>query len=212
MRPERTSPALPWHLRLAAWACLVFSGLVGLGASGDLARLFTLSAETTPPVPPAAQVDPVLFERMWTLQRQALESMQGTRALLMSALVAFSGLSLVGAARMLWPAGMSREAVRRLLANTLLVVGVLRTIDGAQQASITRKVGAALADFHPAASAAMDKEVVAFFQRYMPTVFLAFSIGWTVLMAGSFVVLSQYLGSQRVRQLFAAEQPADDES
>ncbi len=203
MSAEAPRP-LPFLLRAGAWVCLVVAGLVSLLATQELVLLFHMPTEPPPNV--GVQVDPAVFERMWRVQRQALESMQGSRALVMAALVFFSGMTLVGAARLLFPGGMPREPIRRLLATTALVSGLLRVVDGAQAAVVARRVGAAMAEgLNASHFPGADAATVELARRMGPAIVVGGSALHTALVAGVFVLFGQYLASQRVQKLFASE-------
>jgi hypothetical protein len=195
---------LPWLLRTSTWLCLVLAGLVSLMATQELVLLFNFPAEPPPNVGP--QLDPAVVERMWRVQRQSLEGMATVRGLVLAGLVLTTGMSLVGAARLLFPAGLPREPIRRLLAGTALLSGVLRVIDGAQAAVVARRVGVTLAEGLNAANVpGADAAAVELARKIGPLFVTGGSILLTAAVAGVFVVYGQYLASERVRKLFAEE-------
>jgi len=205
-------PGLPTHLRLFAVMCLLLSALVGLFATEEFVLLMRLPTET-PPNMAGVKIDPALLEQVWRTQRQALEGMRASRILAMCGLMTFAGLTLVGSARLLWPAGLSRDGIRRLLGTTAIITGFLRVVDGAQTAAIAHRVGAVLAaGFTPTAVPGVDAASVEVARKLWPPLFLGASILHTALVAGTFVLFGQYLKSERMTRFFAAEAPPDEDA
>lgn len=199
----RPLQGLPAHLRIFAVVCLLLSALVGLVATEEMVLLMRLPTEAPPSM---AGMSPALQERMWRAQRQGLESMQASRVIVMCGLMVFSGLTLVGTARLLWPAGLSRDGIRRLLGTTAIITGALRVVDGAQTAAIARRMGIVLNEGLAVTSLpGADPLSIELVRKVGPAVLMGTAIVQTAVVAGIFVLFGQYLKSERVAQLFAAE-------
>jgi hypothetical protein len=132
---------------------------------------------------------------------RALEPIRAARVLTLGALAIACSLSLVCAGRLLYPAGLPRERMRRLLADSTLAAALLRTIDGAQGTVVAKKVATAMAKELPpfAKAGATDS-----FQSLMPPLAAAVTIAVTCLVVISFTLLSQYFRSTRVKEALAA--------
>ncbi|HLL52233.1 MAG TPA: hypothetical protein VK447_01720, partial [Myxococcaceae bacterium] len=149
---------------------------------------------------------PEVAERLTRVQRQSLEGMAIARGMVLAGLVLTTGMTLVGAARLLFPAGLPREPIRRLLAGTALLSGVLRVIDGAQIAVVVRKGSLVLAESLNASHfPGLSAENLELVRKASPALAMGTAILFTAMVAGVFVLYGQYLGSERVRKLFAEE-------
>lgn len=213
MNPRQPRPAfMPRGLRFAAGLCLVLSCASGLWAAMEASQLASLpelkqdfreNSATR-----AKQPDAELNERFITAQFAVLEPVHESRSVLLGALAVTCAVSFVAAGRLLRPAGISRESMRKMLGATALVAAVLRTIDGAQNAVMTRHMVGPLAEVMRASVEKQGEEAVAFFQAHLlpalPTVALVWNVVQTALIAGCFALLSQYFRSQRVRDTVVA--------
>ena len=194
----------PGRLRLAALLSVVLSGLCGLFAAWDGFSLLRLQdfkqAQPLFKVSP----DPVLAERLWASRLQALEHMREPRLVVLFALALACSFTFVASTRLLRPAGLPREGVRRVLVWGLVAAAALRTINGAQDtvldqgaADIMRQ-SLALPEGLSAANAEEVRRLLG------PTIFVL-TILRTVLVAGPFLLLSQYFRSPRVKEWVARE-------
>jgi len=193
------SGALPGRVRLAVLLSVFLSGLCGLFSAWDGFALWRIAelkqAQPSFPLHP----DPVLAEQLRASQVLALEQMREPRMVVLFALALACSLSFVASTRLLRPAGLQREAVRKILVWALVVAAVLRTIDGAQATVVVRSTaevlrrGLMLPDTLSGASAEEVRGLVA------PTAFLV-AILQTVVMVGPFLLLSQYFRSPRVKE------------
>jgi hypothetical protein len=191
--------------------CLILSALCGVfagGETGQLFRLEELKSETAPKNPfwvlsppdqeridSAAQKEPQVLA-------STLESMRDVRALTLISLSIACALTFVGASRMLKPFGLPREGVRRLLAGSALAAGILRTIDGAQWAVVVKRQAALLASaFASLPSNTDEAKVFRTFAPVIPAMSLFGSVLWTLIMAGAFLLVSQYFRSETVRRI-----------
>jgi hypothetical protein len=105
---------------------------------------------------------------------------------------------------------LPREGMRQLLGRAALVAAVLRTVEGAQTAVVWRQVGAVsseLVERMASAQQLQDPALVQQLRDATPGFFAAAAGVFTILVAGSFLLLAQYFRSERVRALVAAQEP-----
>jgi hypothetical protein len=136
---------MPRGLRFAAVVCLILSCVSGLWAAmeaSQLASLDEIKQDLKDAKAPKADLpgSRELNERLLTVQFAAVEPVRETRTALLGALSVVCAFSFVASARMLRPGGLSRERMRRMLGGTALIAAVLRTIEGAQWAVVTRNM------------------------------------------------------------------------
>lgn len=194
---------LPGRLRLASLLTVVLSGLCGLFSAWDgfsLVRLEDLKQAQ----PFFKSVDPVLAEQLWSARLLALEHMREPRMVVLFTLALACSLSFVASTRLLRPAGLPREGVRRILVWGLVVAAALRTINGAQDtvleqgtAEVMRR-SLSLPDGLPGAS----PEGV---RRLLGPAFFLYTILSTVAVVGPFLLLSQYFRSPHVKEWVSRE-------
>jgi hypothetical protein len=188
--------ALPGRLRLASILSVLVSGTCGLFSAWDGFGLWRLADLKEAPSP--FPLDAVLAEQLWAAQVVALGQMREPRMVVLFALALVCSLTFVASARLLRPAGLSREAVRKILVWALVLAAALRTMDGAQSSVIARSAaevlrrGLPLPDTLSVASAEELRGLVT------PTVLLASALQ-TLLVVGPFLFLSQYFRSPRVK-------------
>lgn len=197
-----TTSALPGSVRLSAWVALVVAGVMGLWASHGVGLLFELERlETTPSSglttfsahPEQAKA---LAGAALRAQARVLESMRISRAVILFALSVACALTFVSALRLLRPAGLSREGVRRLLASAATGVAVLRTLDGAQDAVVARASAQAMGKYltdHP------DPNVPAELAAVLPQLAVGVSAAVTFVLVGTLLVISHHFKSEKVR-------------
>jgi hypothetical protein len=196
---------VPRGIRNAAFACLILSAAVGLGACQQtwfLFRPLEVSDARVTKSPWPAFEDPALQKKLddatedaFRVEESTLKEMREVRALTLSALSLACVFAFVGAGRMLRPLGLPREGVRRLLAGAALVAAILRTVDGAQLAAVSKRQGPLFAR----AFASLPK--LSELQRWPGVMLIGFAIGQTLLTAGAFLLVSQYFRSDRVRKI-----------
>lgn len=195
-------PKLPRSLRTATLICLMLSAIVGFISAGESrslvhfselreARIFRL-----PGIGETAALDAGLI--------RALQPMRTSRAITLAALSIACAFSFVAAGRLLYPSGLSRENMRRLLVGSLLVVALLRTIEGAQWAVVMRRVagemGKAFVTFSGNREQLPEEQV----RHLIPPLALGAAIFQTLLVVGTFVLFSHYFRSARVQQMVAS--------
>ena len=195
---------LPGRLRLASLLSVVWSGLCGLFSAWDAFSLVRLEElkQAQPLFKPSG--DAVLAEQLWTSRLVALEHMRESRMVVLFTLALVCSLCFVASTRLLRPAGLPREGVRRVLVWGLVVAAALRTINGAQDtvldqgtADIMRR-SLALPEGLSHSSAEEVRGLLG------PAIFL-FTILRTALVVGPFLFLSQYFRSTRVKEWVARE-------
>jgi hypothetical protein len=203
---------VPRRIRYVAIACVVLSALCGLLAGLETGELFDLEQLRNRPVSETAVWgfnDPAIKEavqkataRSMQIVASTLESMREVRALTLIALSIACGLVFLSSARILRPLGLPREGVRRLLAGAALAAGILRTIDGAQSAVLAQRqwanVNQAILSIPESNDQIRDWRMVG---PALTQMGLVFSVGWTILIAGAFILASQYFRSETVKKI-----------
>ena len=222
MTPPPSTPApLPRGPRFAAVVCLILSCISGLWAAMEASQLASLEdikhnlREAQPPkegLPGTHELN----QRMAAAQFAALEPVRESRTVLLGALAVVCAFSFVAAGRMLSPGGLSRERMRRMLGGTALLAAVLRTIEGAQWAVVTRNMVAPMTEAFAAFAQLQSPEVAAVFKDLLPslpTAALVFNGVQTAVVAGGFALLSEYFRSNRVREaVLALDGPLDTDA
>lgn len=216
---------MPRGLRFAAGVCLLISCICGLWAATEVIQLATLDRiadqlllgePSKQALKAPGQELPGTFElnqRMLAAQVAALEPVRDTRLALLVALTVVCAFSFVASLRMLSPAGLSRERIRRLLGGTALIAAVLRTIEGAQWSVVTSNMVGPMTEALGTFATLQEAELARALQQLIPSLpQLAFglNVAQTALMAGTFALLSQYFRSERVREAtIALDGPLD---
>jgi hypothetical protein len=182
----------------------LISGLIGMSTVLELSRLAQLSEyKEAVRTGPGAQAENALNVQLLLAQFSAEDNMREARSFLLGALAVVCAFVFVAAARILRPGGLPREGMRRLLCWASLLAAVLRTIDGAQFQVVVDHMGAALVKGpFPAYWEAGQIDLV---KDHGPAVLTWFYRGVTAFVAGTFVLLSQYFRSERVRQVVIAQ-------
>lgn len=206
--PARQPPALPRGVSIAAVFCLIFSGMTGMYAAMEASSLINLSQSKEDTLQGMSSLgDPALIERMENVVHAriaALEPMRESRSLVLGSLAVTCAFAFVAAARMLRPAGLPREGMRRLLGGAAIIAAILRIIDGAQWLVVVNRVNAAtveamslpLKDLHDPAANLM--------RQLIPHIPPALALAHTFFVAGAFVVIGRYFHSDRVREAVIA--------
>ncbi|MGZ3459609.1 MAG: hypothetical protein ACXU86_14035, partial [Archangium sp.] len=204
-RPVSPSRALPRGIRFAAFICLVlaaFTGFFALSGCLELGQLTELREATNAPRF-SIMGDPAVDARISEARFAALESMREPRSLVLGALSMACALLFVSAGRMLRPGGLALERVRRVLGGSAITVALLRTIDGAQDAVVARRVGPLLAEAMK--SLPEFRGVDAAHLQLLPWLISASTMALTAFVAGTFALLGQYFRSEHVRQAISTQ-------
>ena len=135
------------------------------------------------------------------IQLGTLQNMRGSRTFILSALSLVCAMGFVSSLRLLRPAGLPREGARRTLVFACVVSAVLRTMDGAQQTVVVqRSAPPVLEAFQVSWEKTQPLESVEPVRRLVRLLVLAYPVGLTVFVAGSFALLGQVFRSERVRK------------
>jgi hypothetical protein len=198
--------APPRAFRFVAICTLLLSLGVGVFASSEAMNLslradaLTAAASEAPPLP---GVDPVVHQKLISAYASRLRDVRESRSLLLGLLSIAAMVLFVGAARVLRPNGLPRANVGRLMKGAALAAAVLRTIEGAQYAAITRRVAELAAEslVPPGQPADVAQSV----QQVVPWLSVAAAGTFTLFVAGAFIGVASYFGSERTRAWLAAE-------
>jgi hypothetical protein len=106
----------------------------------------------------------------------------------------------MGAFRLLRPGRLPLESARRLTAQSAAAAAILRTVDGAQQAVVARRVAPQLANLIVAKLSPTDPQAAQALRMAAPNFSVGSMVFLTVLVAGTFCGLWQYLRSKRVQE------------
>jgi hypothetical protein len=187
---------------------LVLSCISGSFAIGELVspeRPLPRKETSAPPPGLPPYVDPAINERLVEAQLSALKPMRESRSLVLGALSVACAFVFVSAGRMLRPAGLPLERVRRLLAAASITAALLRTIVGAQDTVVFKRMAVVMAEalsHHPELK---TPELVAQFKATILFVMSAAMVFQTALIAGTFALLGQYFRGESVRQAVLAQ-------
>jgi hypothetical protein len=200
---------LPWHARAALISCTVLAALVGAGTSGEIGQLRHLS-EAKHLLPTTSLVTPEALAKAEAVARASMFGMRTSRLVVLTLLCIACSVTFISVLRLWRSGGLPRGGMLRLASFAALGCALLRTIEGAQDAVIFRRIYSALAEgLSPDLSPAMaDPETAQLVARLWPDVQLMVHVGLTAVVAGAFVVLSQYFRSQRAQKLFTSGDPA----
>jgi hypothetical protein len=177
--------------RAVAIVCMLVSGISGASSVSEallLSDRWTARNEALPRGTAAAE----LLARLSEAKIRSLQPDRQARAALLIVLAISLFFTFVSAGRVLRPAGLPREGIRRLLCGAAVVSAVLRTVDGAADAASAIRFGRLAA------------QVVGPGERPPPDWVLGpftvgVSVGQTVLVAGTLAIIAQYFRSARVK-------------
>lgn len=208
-----TVSPLPRSVRLCAILALVLGTCSGMNATSTALSLMQSAHVSTPRAngtPEELHLDEAV-QALQTAQQRALRPVRGARvavALLLSVATMFT---LVIALRLLIPAGLSRRPLVRGLSTVMIAAAILRTVDGAMDFVIARKTAKPALELMRAQLAAQPPEgvnvedatrVLNEFSAQLPNVAAAMTALLTLLVAGAFLAIGQYLRSERVLSAF----------
>lgn len=203
MTPPPPAP-LPVRVRRITLAVIALAGLVGSAAAQHIGQVIELDTYRSLPAPVPSfwegnQRAIEAAKAQHQAQANGLESMRGSRAVILLGLTIACSVAFVAALRMLRPAGAAREHARRLLGSTAIVCAVLRTIDGAQMTAVASRAGAAW-------DKVMEGSDVpgGYPDGIEQSLMGGMSIFVTVLITGAFVGVATYFRSERLRAVVDA--------
>ncbi len=187
--------------RAVAIICMLVSGVSGaasVSAAVGLSDRGIRSAESLPRGTPTTD----LFARLAEAHARASQPDRHARAALLVVVAISMFFTFVSAGRVLRPAGLSREGIRRLLCGAALVSAVLRTVDGAADAAFALRFARFATQVLPPGERVPPDPGLA------PTLTLGTSIIQTVLVAGTLAIVAQYFRSARVKAWAALKDEA----
>jgi len=214
MSPPPPAP-IPRGLRFASILSLVlaaFTGWAALTEATRLAHFYETRELHLEQAPLVSLGDPAVDRRMVESLYSALEPMREPRAVLLGILAVGCAFVFVAAGRMLRPDGLPREGMRLLLSRAAITVAVLRTIDGAQSAVVSRRMTQALVDSLGSLPVSKDPLAADVVRTLAPWFGLGLSVVGTALVAGTFALLGQYFRSDAVRDAISAQDGPQEES
>lgn len=178
--------------RAVAIVCMLVSGISGAasvsGAVG-LSDLAARSSESLPRDTPTAD----LVARLAEAHARAAQRDRHARAALLVVLAVSMFFTFVSAGRVLRPAGLPREGIRRLLCGAALASAVLRTVTGGADAAFALRFARLATQVLPASERFPAPSGVT------PMLTVGISIAQTVLVAGALAIIAQYFRSARVK-------------
>jgi hypothetical protein len=198
---------VPRGIRYTAVICLIFSAVVGYDAAAETWVLFRpedQGSQATFLQPENAELRHALDEKTRLAEearRAAFASMRDARALTLAALSVACALAFVGATRILRPFGLPREGVRRLLVIAASAAAVLRTVDGAESAVAFKRYAQALGQAFLSLPKVEEAKPYFMLAPLLPRMGVGIAVGQTILVAGAFLLVSQYFRSERVKKI-----------
>jgi len=194
---------LPLAIRNMALACMALSALVGFFSLTELLALLQPADPARLPLQLPGTFGNEAFRKGIEAQRAAVEAMRVPRVLTLSALGMACALNFVAASRLIWPRGLRRESMRRLVVGSSVAVALLRTLDGAQLTVVARRVGGAMAraaDSIPGLTQLTPVEA----EGAVLSLVVSVAVLQTAVLVGAFAFVSHYFRTPRARQVFEA--------
>ena len=212
MSPPPPAP-IPRGLRFASILSLVlaaFTGWAALTEATRLAHFYETRELHLEQAPLVSLGDPAVDRRMVESLYSALEPMREPRSLVLGSLAVTCAFAFVAAARMLRPAGLPREGMRRLLGGATIIAALLRIIDGAQWLVVVNRANAATVEAMSMPLEKLQSPAADLMRQLIPHIPPALALAHTFFIAGAFVVIGRYFHSDRVRQaVIAHDGPAE---
>lgn len=187
--------------RAVAIVCMLVSGISGATSVSEILALVNLSALNLHELPRnTAAAD--FFARVAEAHARALQPDRHARAALLIVLSVSLFFTFVCAGRVLWPSGLPREGIRRLLCGGAVVSAVLRTVDGAADAAVAVRFA------RLATQLVLPEEQLPAKWVLGPTFIVGTSVLKTLLVAGTLAIIAQYFRSARVKAWAALQDDA----
>jgi hypothetical protein len=199
------SLSVPKGLKRAVWGTVLLAGMVGYGAASDLYLLIdppTVNVSQFPAFPGFEGHPEVWREAMrawFDTQMSAYASMEWSRGLILFALCVLTSVVFAEGMRLARIDG-GREGSRRRLARAVLGAAVLRTLEGAQNAAVARRAGAAMDKVLSSTSDLPGGWPDAF----ATNLFSGGAMVLSLVVVGGLLLLSMYFRSENVKQAVAA--------
>jgi hypothetical protein len=173
-------------------------GISGAASVSEAFALFEIGRGTEAPLGGTPRAD--FLAKVFEAQAQAMKPDRQARAALLVLLAISMFFTFVCAGRVLRPAGLPREGIRRLLCGAAVVSAVLRTVDGAADAAYALRLAHLVVGLLPA-----DRQLP---PGWLAPTSLGFSIARTVLVAGTLAIIAQYFRSARMKAWAALQDEA----
>jgi hypothetical protein len=184
--------------RAVAIVCMLVVGVSGAASVSEAFALFEIGRGTEAPLQGTPRAD--FLAKVFEAQSRAMQPDRQARAALLVLLAVSMFFTFVCAGRVLRPAGLPREGIRRLLCGAAVVSAVLRTVDGAADAAYALRLAHLVVGLLPA-----DRQLP---PGWLAPTSLGFSVARTVLVAGTLAIIAQYFRSARVKAWAAFQDEA----
>lgn len=175
--------------RAVAIVCMLVSGISGASSVSEAFALSEIGQTTEGALRGTPRAE--FLARVFEAQAKAMKPDRQARAALLILLAVSMFFTFVSAGRVLRPAGLPREGIRRLLCTAAVVSAVLRTVDGAADAAYSLRLARLVAGLLPA-----DRQLP---PEWLAPTSLGLSVARTVLVAGTLAIVAQYFRSARVK-------------
>ncbi|HEY3587459.1 MAG TPA: hypothetical protein VGK85_09920 [Myxococcaceae bacterium] len=184
-----------------AIVCMLLAGVSGAASVSEAFALFEIGHGTEATVQSTQGMPRADFlAKIFEAQARAMQPDRQARAALLILLAVSMFFTFVCAGRVLRPAGLPREGIRRLLCGAAVVSAVLRTVDGAADAAYALRLAHLVVGLLPA-----DRQLP---PGWLAPTSLGFSVARTVLVAGMLAIIAQYFRSARVKAWAALQDEA----
>jgi len=193
-------PAVGSQARAVAILCMLVSSVSGAWSFSEAFSFFepwTRSTESLPRGTPGAEV----MARFAEATLRAMRPDRQARAALLVILAISLMFTFVSAGRVLRPAGLPREGIRKLLCTSAVISAVLRTVDGAADAAFSLRLARIAAQLVPPGEPLAE-------WLLRPPFAVGISVFRTVLVAGALAIIAQYFRSARVKAWAALQDEA----
>ena len=193
--------AIGSQARAVAILCMLVSGASGFSSVSEaftLSERWSQSTEALPRGTPAAD----LVARLSEATVRAMKPDRQARAALLVVLAISLWFTFVCAGRVLRPAGLPREGIRRILCWSATISAGLRTVDGAADAAFALRFARIAGQMVPA-----GQQLPAEWLLQSPFT-VGTSVLRTVLVAGALAIIAQYFRSARVKAWAALQDEA----
>jgi hypothetical protein len=178
--------------RAVAIVCMLVTGIAGAASVSETFALSDRGGRSVESLPRNTPNEK-LFARLAEANTRAQQPDRQARSALLIVLAVSLFFTFVSAGRVLRPAGLPREGIRRLLCVSAVVSAVLRTVDGAADAAFALRFARLATQLVPAAERSPADWVLT------PTFTVGTSVVRTVLVAGTLAIIAQYFRSARVK-------------
>lgn len=178
--------------RAVAILCMLVSGASGFSSVSEaftLSERWSRATEALPRGTPAAD----LVARLTEATVRAMKPDRQARAALLVVLAISLWFTFVCAGRVLRPAGLPREGIRRILCWAAIVSAGLRTVDGAADAAFSLRFARIAGQMMPAGQQLPAEWLL------RPPFTVGTSVLRTLLVAGALAIIAQYFRSARVK-------------